>query len=183
MSKNIFKSIVILGLSFVLAIVLVKPIGVSTEYSTTAGIIEKTFDPAIVSKKKGGKIETSNKYYQDNPKIAQNIEQPLSYSMLFVASIPFGALFASLIFRKKKKNQLPTKENDNHILDNPLILFLGGFLLLFGARWAEGCTSGHMMSGIMQSSASGIIFALAVFFTGIITAILTAKFTRKDHKK
>lgn len=173
MSKNIFKSIVILGLSFVLAIMLVKPIGVSTEYSTTAGIIEKTFDPTIVSKKKDGKIETSNKYYQDNPKIANNIEHPLSYSMLFVASIPFGALLASLIF--KKKSQLSTTKNDNHILNNPLILFL----LLFGARWAGGCTSGHMMSDIMQSSTSGIVFALAVFFTGIITA----KFARKDHKK
>lgn len=181
MSKNIFKSIVILGLSFVLAIMLVKPIGVSTEYSTTAGIIEKTFDPTIVSKKKDGKIETSNKYYQDNPKIANNIEHPLSYSMLFVASIPFGALLASLIF--KKKSQLSTTKNDNHILNNPLILFLGGFLLLFGARWAGGCTSGHMMSGIMQSSTSGIVFALAVFFTGIIIAVLTAKFARKDHKK
>ncbi|WP_300643307.1 YeeE/YedE thiosulfate transporter family protein [uncultured Helicobacter sp.] len=27
---------------------------------------------------------------------------------------------------------------------------LGGFLLLYGARMAGGCTSGHMMSGIMQ---------------------------------
>ncbi|WP_283613286.1 YeeE/YedE thiosulfate transporter family protein [Ligilactobacillus aviarius] len=177
MSKNIFKSIVILGLSFVLAIMLVKPIGVSTEYSTTAGIIEKTFDPTIVSKKKDGKIETSNKYYQDNPKIANNIEHPLSYSMLFVASIPFGALLASLIF--KKKSQLSTTKNDNHILNNPLVLFLGGFLLLFGARWAGRCTSGHMM----QSSTSGIVFALAVSFTGIIIAVLTAKLARKDHKK
>ncbi|MGX5377777.1 YeeE/YedE thiosulfate transporter family protein [Ligilactobacillus sp. LYQ135] len=181
MSKNIFKSIVILGLSFVLAILLVKPIGVSTEYSTTAGIIEKIFDPTIVSKKKDSKIQTNNKYYKDNPKIAENIEHPLSYSMLFVASIPFGALLASLIF--KKKNQLLTKEKNNRILNNPLILFLGGFLLLFGARWAGGCTSGHMMSGIMQSSISGVVFALSVFFTGIITAILTFKFARKDNKK
>lgn len=45
--------------------------------------------------------------------------------------------------------------------------FIGGFLLLFGARMADGCTSGHMFSGIMQGSVSGYIFAAAVFLAGI----------------
>ena len=57
--------------------------------------------------------------------------------------------------------------------------FLGGFLLLFGARFAGGCTSGHMMSGMMQSSASGYVFALVVFAVAIPTAIITKKLSEK----
>jgi uncharacterized membrane protein YedE/YeeE len=48
--------------------------------------------------------------------------------------------------------------------------FIGGFLIVFGARIAGGCTSGHIISGITQLSVSGFIFAAGVFATGIITA-------------
>lgn len=48
--------------------------------------------------------------------------------------------------------------------------FLGGLLIVFGARIAGGCTSGHIISGIMQLSVSGLIFAAGVFATGILTA-------------
>ena len=50
--------------------------------------------------------------------------------------------------------------------------FSGGVLLLFGARLAGGCTSGHMMSGMMQTSLSGYLFALGAFAVAIPTAIL-----------
>lgn len=41
--------------------------------------------------------------------------------------------------------------------------FVGGFLLLFGARMAGGCTSGHIVSGGMQLAVSSMVFAVAVF--------------------
>lgn len=56
--------------------------------------------------------------------------------------------------------------------------FLGGFLIVFGARIAGGCTSGHIISGIMQLSVSGLIFAAGVFATGILTAKLMHKGAR-----
>jgi uncharacterized protein len=48
--------------------------------------------------------------------------------------------------------------------------FIGGLLIVFGARIAGGCTSGHIISGITQLSVSGLIFAAGVFATGILTA-------------
>ena len=57
--------------------------------------------------------------------------------------------------------------------------FISGFLLLYGARFAGGCTSGHMMSGMMQSSLSGYVFAGVVFLVAIPTAILTKKFRQE----
>ncbi|MDD5936596.1 MAG: YeeE/YedE thiosulfate transporter family protein [Clostridiales bacterium] len=59
--------------------------------------------------------------------------------------------------------------------------FLSGFLLLYGARMAGGCTSGHMMSGMMQSSVSGFVFAAVVFVVAIPTAILVGNRRRKEH--
>lgn len=50
--------------------------------------------------------------------------------------------------------------------------FLGGMIVLFAARLAGGCTSGHMMSGMMQTSLSGYLFALAAFAAAVPTAIL-----------
>jgi uncharacterized membrane protein YedE/YeeE len=48
--------------------------------------------------------------------------------------------------------------------------FIGGALILFGARLAGGCTSGHIISGITQLSVSGLIFGAAVFGGGMLTA-------------
>jgi len=52
---------------------------------------------------------------------------------------------------------------------------LGGFLILFGARLAGGCTSGHMLSGIAQLALSGFLFGAAAFATGVLTASLLLK--------
>lgn len=56
-----------------------------------------------------------------------------------------------------------------------ITVFLAGILVLFGARLAGGCTSGHMMSGMMQTSLSGYLFALGAFATAIPTAMLLYK--------
>jgi len=53
-----------------------------------------------------------------------------------------------------------------------LAAFAAGFIVLFGARLAGGCTSGHMMSGMMQTALSGYIFAAGAFLAGIPTAML-----------
>ena len=47
--------------------------------------------------------------------------------------------------------------------------FTGGFLLLFGARMAGGCTSGHVISGGMQLAASSLVFAAFVFAGLLLT--------------
>ena len=52
------------------------------------------------------------------------------------------------------------------------VAFLGGFIVLYGARLAGGCTSGHMMSGMMQTAVSGYLFTGGAFAAAIITARL-----------
>jgi hypothetical protein len=47
--------------------------------------------------------------------------------------------------------------------------FIGGAILLFGARLAGGCPSGHGLSGNMQLAVSGLL-ALVFFMAGGILA-------------
>lgn len=48
--------------------------------------------------------------------------------------------------------------------------FLGGAVLLFGARLAGGCTSGHGISGGLQLAVSSWTFIAAMLASGILTA-------------
>jgi uncharacterized membrane protein YedE/YeeE len=59
--------------------------------------------------------------------------------------------------------------------------FLGGVLLLFGARLADGCTSGHSISGGMQFAVSSWVFTAALFATGILAAFALFGREGKEH--
>ncbi len=50
--------------------------------------------------------------------------------------------------------------------------FTGGFLVIFGARLAGGCTSGHVISGGMQLAFSSLLFGMMVFGALLLTGKL-----------
>ena len=52
------------------------------------------------------------------------------------------------------------------------IAFSAGFVMLFGARIAGGCTSGHGISGIAQLSVGSTFAVVAMFAGGILAATL-----------
>lgn len=153
MKRNWLLLGVLLGSIFFLAIFLVKPIGISTQFSVLSAMAYEKVDSNFLS---------SNTYMQkDEGKLAKRVQNPLNYDLLFFFGVPLGAFVAFLLFGKDRKLNLSLSLRDC------VFGFFGGFLLLYGARMAGGCTSGHMMSGIMQSSLSGFVFAISVFAVGI----------------
>lgn len=48
--------------------------------------------------------------------------------------------------------------------------FVGGFLILFGARLAGGCTLGLFISGSTQLAVSGLYFGVVIFAVAMATA-------------
>jgi hypothetical protein len=48
--------------------------------------------------------------------------------------------------------------------------FVGGFLILFGARLAGGCTLGLFISGSTQLAISGLYFGIIIFAVAMLTA-------------
>lgn len=90
-----------------------------------------------------------------------------------------GAMLAGFIFsvirgefRFKVVHPRWEKYKGGSVMKRMIYAFTGGFLLLFGARMADGCTSGHIISGGMQASFASYLFA-AFTFAGLL---LTGKF-------
>lgn len=50
--------------------------------------------------------------------------------------------------------------------------FAGGLCIGIGSRWAGGCTSGHGISGTLQLAVSSWLAVIGFFASGIITAML-----------
>lgn len=50
------------------------------------------------------------------------------------------------------------------------VAFAGGSLLMFGARLAQGCTSGHGITGAMQLAVSSWVFLVGLFVSGGLVA-------------
>lgn len=188
---------VVLGLAFFLAVLLVKPIGVSTQFVILDGIIYNAIDPDVITEDENsptGYTSTNAYYAKSDGKYAKAIENPLNYSFVFVLAIPLGAYLASKLKSKKVIEDEVEKDinsNDLEVLKGSGESFIkkygpsfvSGVLLLFGSRMAGGCTSGHMMSGIMQSSVSGFVFTIAVFATAVPAAIILPKMIFKKGAK
>jgi hypothetical protein len=91
----------------------------------------------------------------------------------FVLGIPLEALVAAMATARFTTKVVPI-EWRKRFGSNPgsrlVWSFVGGFLLLFGARFGGDCTSGHMISGISQLAISSFLFSSALFISGIITA-------------
>lgn len=87
-----------------------------------------------------------------------------------------GAFFSSVFLTRRFtafRNIIPPSWAERFGND-PFKRFLGSFggayLMLFGARMAGGCASGHILSGGLQMSLSGIEFAAAAFASMLLTA-------------
>ncbi len=175
---------VLLGLIFIITVAVVKPIGVSTQFVILDGILWKSVNSELVVKddtaKKG--YSSPNAYLnKSGGKYAKNVANPLNYSFVFVVAMIIGGFLAYSMQENKddKEERVIPKVwreslGDSH-LKRYIIVFIGGFLVLFGARMAGGCSSGHMMSGMMQTSISGYLFAFATFLAAIPTAMILFK--------
>lgn len=52
------------------------------------------------------------------------------------------------------------------------IMVAGGFLVGFGTRWADGCTSGHAISGLSNLQIPSLIAVIGFFIGGLIMTFL-----------
>ena len=61
------------------------------------------------------------------------------------------------------------------IAPRAMAAFVGGIIAMFGARLADGCPSGHGLSGGLQLAVSGYIALACFFIGGLISANLLYK--------
>lgn len=151
---------VVLGVLFgalsAVAIALYGPIGVSTTYPRVIGSIMRAITPGSAA---------SNPYLE---KIGGLVKP----ETMLVVGLLIGGFLSRVLWREKVPPLETVHPEEKTTGRRYLDAFLGGFLILFGARLAGGCTSGHIISGITQLALSGMLFAAGVFGAGIVTAKL-----------
>lgn len=149
-----------IGAILTVATGLIQPIGVSGQYVVLDGVWLHAVAPDVAAA---------------SPYLAQMAGEwtLATYEFFFVLGIPLGAFLAALATGRFSPRIVP-REWAARFGPSPvkrlIWSFLGGFILLFGARFGGGCTSGHMISGIAQLAVSSFLFSAALFVSAIATA-------------
>ena len=154
-----------LGLLLTLATFLVKPLGVSTQFVVTDALVTHQVAPAFAE---------STAYFA---KYGEQSDWGIGYGWMLVLGMLIGGGVTAALLRKRQPLQdqgsMPpmwVKQFGPSRVKRLLAAFTGGTLLLFGARLAGGCTSGHMISGISQLAVSSFIFGAVTFAVAIVAA-------------
>lgn len=156
-------TIALLNMVLMLDSVAGRPIGASTAYPYVADVITGT---------------TDNDYFR-------SISSPGLWEVWFLLGSLFaGTLYAAitrtfnvcLIHERWRQYKGDSKQR------RVIWAFIGGFSLLFGARMAGGCTSGHILSGGMQLAKSGMVFAAFAFIAFLLTGKLFYRSSASEER-
>ena len=134
-----------------------RPIGVSTAIARTTGMFESLLTPQHVQ---------TNPYFM-------KFKPAIDWEWMLVLGIALGAFLSSRLSGDKPDGNVPAVWRGRFgasRFNRYAAACVGGFLVMFGARVAGGCTSGHGISGSLQLALSGWVFFLSLFVSGLLTA-------------
>ncbi len=99
---------------------------------------------------------------------------PGSWLMAFVIGMAVGGFLAGRASRSAVRDvpEIWERRFGPGRAKRYLATFVGGFLILFGARLAGGCTLGLFISGSTQLAVSGLYFGAVIFAVAMLTARL-----------
>jgi len=134
-----------------------KPLGTSTSYVRTAGMLERLFRGDRVLKRE----------------FFQKVTPSIDWQWMLVLGIVIGAFISSVASGQAHIAWVsePWLTAFGAAVGPRLaVAFIGGALLGLGSRWANGCTSGHGISGTMQLAVSSWVASICFFAGGIAVA-------------
>lgn len=148
---------VVIGLVSWFAFLTVKPLGASTTFVRTAGLLEKLFAPEHV---------------KNLPYFVKTVPG-IDWQWMLVAGIVIGSFVAAKLSGRFHWQFVPPlweKRFGPSRAKRWVTAFVGGIIAIVGARMAGGCPTGHGLSGGMQLAVSGWLFLICFFVGGILTA-------------
>lgn len=135
-----------------------KALGTSTSFVTVVATVESALAPEHV---------------KATPYLAKHTK--IDWQIMLVLGVFLGSLLSVLISRAYKVEKVPALwawRFGPSKAKRYLAAFVGGVLVLFGARLADGCTSGHGISGGLQFALSSWTFFAAFFAVALATAFI-----------
>jgi uncharacterized protein len=139
-----------------------KPIACSTTFAKASGMIEKLF--------RGKKVDLKPYY--------QKVKLVVDWQWMLVVGIVIGSLISAWLSGDFHWQWVPSvwaAAFGSDPLLRVIVALVGGVCIGFGARWADGCTSGHGISGTLQLAVSSWISAICFFIGGILMAHMIFK--------
>ena len=143
-----------------------RPLGITTAFEEAA---------ALAGKKVAPKLSGAGEYEEASGK-----EPEIDWEAGLVAGVVLGSLLSARLSGDESPPPVPEEWRDEVGRSKSLryaAAALGGGLMMFGARMAKGCTSGHGISGTMQFSAASWLFDPIIFAAG--AAVANMMFRRK----
>jgi uncharacterized protein len=138
------------------------PIGVTTAFEHSAALAEKAVIP---------QFEQTNEYFAE--KKAEGKPPKIGWEAMLVVGVFVGAVISSTLSGDRGSAVVPPlwrwRFGDSATL-RLAVAFGAGALMMFGARLAQGCTSGHGISGTLQLAVSSWIFISVAFAVATATA-------------
>ena len=134
-----------------------KYLGASTSFVRTTGMIEQLFFP--------DRVAMMPYFMKELPVI--------DWQWMFVIGIAVGAFIAAMESGDCHIQLIPNMWKSRFgdgIKQRAIVAFIGGIIAMFGARSADGCPSGHSLSGSVQLSVSSYIALICFFIGGLISA-------------
>ena len=137
-----------------------KPLGASTAFASVAGLIGRLIAPR----------HTDSLHFYADQKASK-----IDWKVALVIGVIAGSFLAAWSGGEITGRWLPpmwAERFGENVWLRMAVGFLGGGLMAFGARMADGCTSGHGISGAMQLSVGSWIALLGFCVGGAATAML-----------
>ena len=152
---------ILIGLLQIPAYLLIEtPLGTSSSYVTNAAHIAALADASI------GKMDYLAKHMYG----AKNLWQ-----VAMVVGIALGAFLSMKASGAHRQAISPVWKRAvglDRLSSRAPMAFAGGFIMVLGARIADGCTTGHGISGMAQLAVGSTVAVTAMFAGAIATALL-----------
>lgn len=143
-----------------------KALGTSTSFVGAAGAGVCTIAPEHVAE---------NAYYlkEYGAKAGPGFRPIFDWQMALDFALILGAFLAAWLSGTFATSRVPTlwaSRFGPSVAKRYAAAFVGGIILIFGARMAGGCTSGHGISGGLQLAVSSWTFFISMFASGVVMA-------------
>ncbi|MHB1038276.1 MAG: YeeE/YedE thiosulfate transporter family protein [Pirellulales bacterium] len=138
-----------------------RPIGVTTAFEYSAALMEKAVAP---------QVSRTNEYFAKRE--AEGKPPKIDWEWMLVVGIFVGALISSTLSGDRTSAAVPRLWRwrfGDSAARRLAVVFVSGGLMMFGARLAQGCTSGHGISGTLQLAVSSWLFISVAFSVATAT--------------